>query len=63
MASRLNHIGVLVQDVLEVAEVLRTLGLEALTRPEPDPVQKVTACFMGKEGAEELLIELLQKGI
>jgi hypothetical protein len=32
MASRLNHIGVVVQDVLEVAEVLRTLGLEALTK-------------------------------
>jgi methylmalonyl-CoA/ethylmalonyl-CoA epimerase len=60
MTIRLNHIGVVVQDVLEVAEVLRTLGIEALTRPEPDPVQKVTACFMGKEGAEEVHIELLE---
>jgi methylmalonyl-CoA/ethylmalonyl-CoA epimerase len=60
MASRLNHIGVVVQDVLEIAEVLRTLGLEALTKPEPDPVQKVTACFMGKEGPEEVHIELLE---
>jgi methylmalonyl-CoA/ethylmalonyl-CoA epimerase len=60
MASRLNHIGVVVQDVLEVAEVLRTLGLEALTKLEPDPVQKVTACFMGKEGPEEVHIELLE---
>lgn len=62
MASRLNHIGVVVQDVLEIAEELRTLGLKPLTKPEPDPVQKVTACFMGKEGAGELLIELIQKG-
>jgi len=60
MASRLNHIGVVVQDVLEVTEVLRTLGLEALTKLEPDPVQKVTACFMGKEGPEEVHIELLE---
>jgi methylmalonyl-CoA/ethylmalonyl-CoA epimerase len=51
---------VVVQDVLEIAEVLRTLGLEALTKPEPDPVQKVTACFMGKEGPEEVHIELLE---
>jgi len=48
--------------VLEVAEVLRSPGLKPLTKPEPDPVQNVAACFMGKEGAEELLIELLQKG-
>ena len=60
MSLRLNHIGVVVQDVLEIAEVLRTLGLEALTKPEPDPVQRVTACFMGKEGAEEVHIELLE---
>ncbi len=62
MAMKLNHIGVVVEDVLEIAEVLRTLGLKPLTNPEPDPVQKVTACFMGKEGAEEVHIELLQKG-
>jgi methylmalonyl-CoA/ethylmalonyl-CoA epimerase len=60
MANRLNHIGVVVQDVLEVAEVLRTLGLEPLTKPEPDPVQKVTACFMGKLDGEEVHIELLE---
>lgn len=46
--------------MLEVAEVLRTLGLGLLTRPEPDPVQKVTACFIGKAGAEEVHIELLE---
>ncbi len=60
MAMKLNHIGVVVEDVLELAEVLRTLGLEPLTKPEPDPVQKVTACFMGREGAEEVHIELLE---
>ena len=60
MTTRLNHIGVVVHDVLEVGEVLRTLGLKPLTQPEPDPVQKVTACFMGKEGTEEVHIELLE---
>ena len=59
MAMRLNHVGVVVQDVLEIAEVLRSLGLKPLTNPEPDPVQKVAACFMGKEGSEEVLQELL----
>jgi hypothetical protein len=62
MALRLDHIGVVVQDVVEIAEVFHTLGLKPLTKPEPDPVQKVTACFMGKEGAQEVHIELLQKG-
>jgi methylmalonyl-CoA epimerase len=57
---KLNHIGMVVQHVQEIAEVLRSLGLEALTRPEPDPVQKVTACFVGKEGADEVHIELLE---
>jgi methylmalonyl-CoA/ethylmalonyl-CoA epimerase len=60
MANRLNHIGVVVNDVLEIAEVFRTLGLKPLTKPEPDPVQKVTACFMGKEGDGEVHIELLE---
>jgi len=60
MAMRLNHVGVVVQDVLEIAEVLRSLGLKPLTNPEPDPVQKVAACFMGKEGSEEVHIELLE---
>jgi methylmalonyl-CoA epimerase len=46
--------------VREIAELLCTLGLKPLTQPEPDPVQKVTACFMGKEGADEVHIELLE---
>jgi methylmalonyl-CoA/ethylmalonyl-CoA epimerase len=60
MVMKLNHIGVVVQDVLEIAEVLRALGLKPLAQPEPDPVQKVTACFMAEEGAEKVHIELLE---
>lgn len=60
MAMRLNHIGLVVQNVMEIAEMLRTLGLRPLTNPEPDPVQRVTACFMGNQGAEEVHIELLE---
>jgi methylmalonyl-CoA/ethylmalonyl-CoA epimerase len=57
---RLNHIGIAVHDVLETAEVLRSLGLVQLTKPEPDPIQKVTACFLAAGGRPDVHIELIQ---
>ncbi len=60
MKAVLNHIGIVVHDVLEVARLLRLLGLTQLTKPELDPIQKVAACFLLIPN--RLLIELLQKG-
>jgi methylmalonyl-CoA/ethylmalonyl-CoA epimerase len=57
---KLNHIGIVVHDVLETAGVLRSLGLVQLTIPEPDPIQKVTACFLSAGGLHGVHIELIQ---
>jgi methylmalonyl-CoA/ethylmalonyl-CoA epimerase len=51
---------VVVHDIEEVAKLLGTLGMKALTRPEPDPIQKVTACFLGQEDGEGFQVELLE---
>jgi methylmalonyl-CoA/ethylmalonyl-CoA epimerase len=60
MKAALNHLGVVVQDVEGAAKLLGTLGMKALTRPEPDPIQKVTACFLASEGEQGVHIELLE---
>ena len=60
MTVRLNHIGFVVQDISEAARLLRTLGLREVTQVEPDPVQKVVACFMGTGDEGEAHIELLE---
>lgn len=60
MKTRLNHIGLVVRDVDEVGQLFRTLGIASLTRPEPDPIQKVTARFFASGGAQEVHIELLE---
>jgi methylmalonyl-CoA/ethylmalonyl-CoA epimerase len=57
---RLNHIGIVVHNVLETAGVLCSLGLVQLTKPEPDPIQKVTACFLAAGGLHDVHLELLQ---
>jgi methylmalonyl-CoA epimerase len=57
---RLNHIGFVVQDIAEAAKLFHTLGLREVTQPEPDPVQKVVACFMGTGDEGEAHIELLE---
>lgn len=60
MPLRLNHIGIVVHDIAEVARILAALGMKSLTGPEPDPIQKVTACFFASEGHQGVHLELLQ---
>ena len=60
MAVKLNHIGFVVQNIEEAAKLFRTLGLREVTDAEPDPIQKVVACFMGTGDEEEAHIELLE---
>jgi methylmalonyl-CoA/ethylmalonyl-CoA epimerase len=49
MKAGLNHIRIVIHDVEEVVKLLRTLGIKPLTKPEPDPIQKVTGCFCFRE--------------
>jgi methylmalonyl-CoA/ethylmalonyl-CoA epimerase len=60
MRTKLNHIGIVVHDVLEVAGLLSPLGLQQVTNPEPDPIQKVTASFLAGEDENTVYIELIQ---
>ncbi len=60
MELTLNHIGLVGQNVSESAELLRILGLKQITQPEPDPIQKVTACFFATGDEQDVHIELLE---
>lgn len=60
MSIKLNHIGLVVRDIQKSAEILRTLGLKERTQPEPDPIQKVTACFITAGADQAIHIELLE---
>jgi methylmalonyl-CoA/ethylmalonyl-CoA epimerase len=60
MKSVLNHIGIVVHDILETCEVLRLIGLKQLTKPEPDSIQKVMACFLATNERQGIHIELIE---
>lgn len=60
MTLRLHHIGLVVPSISVFAEVFRTLGLDQVTQPEPDPVQKVTASFIAGGKGKDIYIELLE---
>jgi methylmalonyl-CoA/ethylmalonyl-CoA epimerase len=60
MAIKLNHIGFVVENIAEAAKLFHTLGLREVTGTEPDPIQKVAACFMGTGDEGEAHIELLE---
>jgi methylmalonyl-CoA/ethylmalonyl-CoA epimerase len=60
MRLRLNHIGLVVPSISQFAEVFRTLGLNQVTQPEPDPIQRVSASFFTVDKGQEVYIELLE---
>ena len=60
MKLKLNHAGLVVPSISEFAEVFRTLGLNEITQPEVDPVQKVTASFVTASKGQDIYIELLE---
>jgi methylmalonyl-CoA/ethylmalonyl-CoA epimerase len=60
MALRLNHIGLVFPKISEVAEIFRALGLDEMTQPEPDPIQRVSASFVEAGDGQDVYIELLE---
>jgi methylmalonyl-CoA/ethylmalonyl-CoA epimerase len=60
MTIKLNHIGFVVENIAEAAKLFHTLGLREVAGAEPDPIQKVVACFMGTGDEGEAHIELLE---
>lgn len=55
---RLNHIGLVSQNMAEFVKIFRLLGLDEVTHPETDPLQKVSASFITADG--EVHIEILE---
>ena len=60
MGIRLNHIGFVVRNISEFSELFGALGLREVTKPEPDPLQKVIACFMATQCDSDVYIELIE---
>jgi methylmalonyl-CoA/ethylmalonyl-CoA epimerase len=60
MIFKLHHIGLVVPSISEFTEVFRTLGLDQVAQPEPDPIQKVLASFIAPGKGEDTYIELLE---
>lgn len=60
MKLKLNHIGLVVPNISEFTKVFKTLGLNDMTQPEPDHIQKVTASFVTAGKGQDIYIELLE---
>ena len=60
MTFKLDHIGVVVENISEFVKIFHSLGFNGITRPEPDPIQKVAACFIPLGNRKETYIELLE---
>jgi methylmalonyl-CoA/ethylmalonyl-CoA epimerase len=57
---RLNHIGLVVEDIEAAAQALSLLGLKKRTLPEEDHAQKVNATFIEVVPDQDVHIELLE---
>jgi methylmalonyl-CoA/ethylmalonyl-CoA epimerase len=57
---KLNHIGMVVDNISEFAKLFEVLGLKEITDPEPDSIQKVLACFITAGEGQKIHIELLE---
>lgn len=60
MPLKLDHIGLVVEDIAKAKEVFEAIGLEGGTKAVPDALQKVTASFVNVGKADGIYIELLE---
>jgi hypothetical protein len=58
--TKLHHIGIVVADISETARVFKSIGLYNRTRPESDPIQKVSASFIDLIADQDIFIELVE---
>lgn len=57
---KVHHLGVAVPDVAAAIPVYESLlGRRLLSGPFDDPIQRVRVCFLGLEGSQDVLIELI----
>ena len=57
---KLNHIGLVVDNIEAAANALCLVGLQKRTLPEKDHTQKVNAVFIEVVPEQDLFIELLE---
>jgi methylmalonyl-CoA/ethylmalonyl-CoA epimerase len=60
MAIKLDHIGLVLQKISDIAEIFRALGFREMANPESDPIQKVAASFVPVGEGQDVYIELLE---
>jgi methylmalonyl-CoA epimerase len=60
MRFRLDHIGLVVDDISEFRRIFRALGPVAETEPMADPIQKVAASFLSVHDAADVYVEVLE---
>ncbi len=56
----LDHVGIVVADIAPFAELFRKMGLSDMSAPQPDPIQKVLACFVTVCKEPPIHVELLE---
>ncbi len=60
MPLKLDHIGLVVEDIKKAGDIFEAIGLEGGTKAVPDPTQKVTASFINVGKEDGVYIELLE---
>lgn len=59
-AFTFHHLGVAVKSIAKAIPVYQDLfGYELLSGPFDDPIQRVSVCFLGRQAAGEVVIELI----
>ena len=57
---RFHHLGVAVKSIPKAITVYQDLfGYELVSGPFDDPIQRVSVCFLGRQTAGEIVIELV----
>jgi methylmalonyl-CoA/ethylmalonyl-CoA epimerase len=60
MKFRLNHVGLVVSSISEVAGLFRALGLDNMTEPQCDPLQMVKAGFLKLKPNKDVHMEFIE---
>ncbi len=60
MKIKLHHIGFVSSKMSEYAEAFKVMGLDQMTEPIPNPLQKVTASFVNIFPQEDVHLEIIE---
>lgn len=60
MRFKLDHIGLVVENIEDFRRIMRVFQPQLITEPVPDPVQKVAASFVAVGDGANVYVELLE---